>query len=438
LKKERRVGGKNELENDLIAAIEVFYKDWNKSDNLSRAKAYENAMKTLYLKYPDNTEVATFYSLALLAAVSATPPPGDKTYSKQKQADSILEKIFTAQPAHPGASHYIIHSFDYPELAALALPAARNYSKIAPSSPHALHMPSHIFTRLGLWDESIQSNIASKAAAENSVKKSLPGYASYDQLHAMDYLVYAYLQKGEDKKAQAIADQIKPMNKVDRDYLAAAYAFAAIPTRMALERREWDKAENLELYPASFSWNLYQNSVAIIHFGRALGFARMNNLAKASDEIRQMQLLYDTLLQQNSKYWAGQTKILQTEAEAWNLFGEKRVDDALAKMKAASLMEDSTEKHPVTPGAILPAHEQLGDLLLLVNKPGDALAEYEKSLAVAPNRFNSLYGAAKAAHLTGDDKKAKEYYSLLVNQCTDADTETPELEEARSFVASKN
>jgi hypothetical protein len=298
-------------------------------------------------------------------------------------------------------------------------------------------MPSHIFTRLGLWDESIQSNIASKAAAENAVNKTLPGYASYDQLHAMDYLVYAYLQEGQDKKAKAIADELDPMNKVDREYLAAAYAFAAIPTRMALERHQWAQAESLELHPAGFSWNRYQNSEAIIHFGRAIGYARLNNLTKAADEIVQLQLLYDTLIQKNDRYWAGQVKILQTEAEAWKFFAEKKSGDALMKMKLAANMEDSTEKHPVTPGAILPAHEQLGDLFLLLNKPGDAFVEYERSLTTAPNRFNSLYGAARSAQLNGDNQKAKEYYSLLVKQCSNADTERPELKEAKAFVGSK-
>ncbi|HYK46960.1 MAG TPA: hypothetical protein VEV83_17405 [Parafilimonas sp.] len=434
----RSKGGKTELENELIAALELFYKDYDKAPALARTKAYEDAMKKIYEKYPDNTEVSAFYALSLLGTVQAMLPFVDKTYAKQKQAEQILEKIFTAQPSHPGASHYIIHSFDYPDLATLALPAARNYAKIAPASPHAQHMPSHIFTRLGLWDESIASNIASAQTAKDFVEKNKPGCASYDQLHALDYLEYAYLQCGEDKKAQEVCDELKPMNKVDRDELAAAYAFAAVPTRFAIERSQWKLAADLELHPAGFSWNLYPQAEAIIHFGRAVGYARTGDIKSSDNEIQKIKSLYDTLVSRKMMYWAGQTKILETEGQAWNAFAQKKFDDALTKMKDAVNIEDSSEKHPVTPGAILPAHEQLGDLLLLLNKPADAFPEYETSLKSAPNRFNSLYGAARSAQLKGDKTSAAKYYIQLMSLTSHADTERPELKEARTFVAAKN
>src|SRR5262249_55792908 len=275
--KAKATGAKTDRERDYIAAIEAFYKDSDKLAHRARAIAYEKAMEQVYRRYPQDREAAIFYALSLLGTALST----DKSFAKQKQAAEILNRVLPAEPEHPGVAHYLIHSFDYPQLAQLALPAARSYAKIAPSSPHALHMPTHIFTRLGLWQESIQSNIASAAAAKNHVAKTHPGAASFDQLHAMDYLTYAYLQGAEDPKAKSVFDELSQISKLDLENFAAAYAFAAIPARYTLERRRWAEAAKLSPRPRAFPWKGFPYAEAIIYFARAVGAARSGDTAAA-------------------------------------------------------------------------------------------------------------------------------------------------------------
>ncbi|MCI0698145.1 hypothetical protein L0337_39835 [candidate division KSB1 bacterium] len=433
VEKAKSMGAKTERERDYLAAIEVFYKDWDKLDHRTRALAYEKAMEQVHWRYPKDREAAIFYALALLA----TAPPTDKTYANQKKAAEILNEVLPNEPEHPGVAHYIIHSFDYPQLASLALPAARSYAKIAPSSPHALHMPSHIFTRLGLWQESIQSNLASAATAKKHVAKTHPGAASFDQLHAMDYLMYAYLQGAQDQKVKSVIDEISTISKVDVENFAAAYAFAAVPARYALERHRWSEATALKVHPTTFPWSRFPYAEAITYFARAVGAARCGDTTAARNDVEKLAFIKNALVEAKDSYWADQVEIQRRAAAAWLAQAEGKNEEALKLMRSAADLEDMTEKHPVTPGAILPAREMLGDLLLEHGQPAQALTEFETSLRDSPNRFNGLYGVARAAELSGDQKKARTYYAKLVALCDRADGIRPELQKANAFLAKK-
>lgn len=433
VQKANVTGAQTQRERDYIAAIESFYKDAAKFDHLTRARSYERAMEQLYVRYPKDHEAAVFYSLALLG----TALPTDKTYANQKKAAEILNKVLSVEPEHPGVAHYLIHSFDYPALATLALDAARSYAKIAPSSPHALHMPSHIFTRLGLWQESIESNIASATAAKNHVAKTHPGAAAFDELHAMDYLAYAYLQTAQDGKVKELVDALYGMNKVDANIFSAAYAFAAIPARYALERRQWSEAAALKVHPTDFPWNKFAYAEAIIYFARSLGASRSGDAAAASKDVERLGSIQRLLAESKENYWATQVEIQRRTAAAWLAHAEGKQDEALKLMRSATDLEDTTEKAPVTPGAIVPARELLGELLLELREPQQALKEFEASLLVSPNRFNGLYGAAKAAELSGDRKKAAVFYAKLTALGERSDGKRPELQAAKVFLASK-
>ena len=425
----RMIPAKTQREKDYIDAINVFYKDAATLDHRTRSLAYLAAMEKVYLTYPADREASIFYALSLLG----TALPTDKTYTNQKKAADILNRVLPVEPRHPGVAHYIIHSFDYPQLAELALPAARSYAKIAPSSPHALHMPSHIFTRLGLWQESIQSNIASAESAKKHVSRTHPGYASFDQLHAMDYLEYAYLQTGQDAIAKKVLDETNEVSKVEVENFAAAFALAAIPARHSLERRRWSEAASLKLHPQLFPWDRFRYAEAMIYFARAIGNARNGNPAKALADVEMLVAIRDGLREKDA-YWSGQVEIMRLEAAAWTANAEGRKDEAVKLLRAASDLEDSTEKHPVTPGAIVPAREMLGDLFLAVNQPSSALTEFEKSLQSAPNRFNGVYGAARSAELAGHADKARKYYGQLV-ALSDRLATRPELQTARRYLA---
>lgn len=435
IEKAIAIGGKTQREKYYIAAIAVFYKDSDKLPHSTRALAYEKAMEHVYLSYPKDHEAAIFYSLSLLGTASAS----DKTYEKQKKAAAILNRILPAEPQHPGVAHYLIHSFDYPQLAQLALPAARRYAKIAPSSPHALHMPSHIFTRLGLWPESIQSNLASAAAAKKylATLNLGSGAAAFDELHAIDYLVYAYLQGAQDQEARKMLDQLTTVTRVDSEIFAAAYAFAAVPARYALERRRWSEAAKVELHPVKFPWKQFRYAEAIIYFARALGAARSNNPAAARVDAEKLSAIQHELTEAKEKYWADQVEIQRQLAVAWILRAEGKNEEALTQMRSAVALEAATEKHPVTPGPIIPARELLGELLMELNQPRQALLEFASSLQDSPNRFNGLFGAARAAELLGDKKMAAEYYAKLVTLTSNADSDRPELQKTREFLAQK-
>jgi tetratricopeptide (TPR) repeat protein len=426
VRKANAAGAKTQRERDYIAAMEIFYKDSDSRTHAARALDYEKSMQQMYERYPEDIEAAIFYALA----VRADAPISDKTYANQKKASAILEKLFAEYPDHPGLAHYIIHCDDYPALAPLALDAARRYARIAPDAPHALHMPSHIFTRLGLWQESIDSNLASAAAAK---KNGLAG----DQLHAMDYLAYAYLQTGEDRQALNVLASLPKVTSDDPAYFTALYATAAIPSRLAIERHRWSEAAALALPLNTFPGGRYAWTEGDLYFARALGLARGGRIDSARDAVQQMTSLRDALLVEHNSYYAEQVDIQREIVTAWISFAEGKKDDALKLMRAAADHEDSTEKLPVTPGAIVPARELLGEMLLEDKQPASALEAFEASLKLTPERFNSLYGAAHAAQLAGDPKKASAYYSKLVANCSRASADLPELREAKSFLSQK-
>ncbi len=415
--------GKIQRERDYIAAVDSLCKDRDKVDQRARVAAYAQAMERLSGKYPADREAAIFYALALNVAAS----PADKTYANQLKAAGILEKVFAEEPNHPGVAHYLIHSYDYPSIAQRGLPAARRYAGIAPSAPHALHMPSHIFTREGFWQESIESNRASAASAKNH----------FDQLHAMDYLAYAYLQGAQDQAAKRVLDEARAIRKVVPEHFVTGYALAAIPARYALERGRWAEAASLAPSPADFPWSRFPQDEAITVFVRALGAARSGDPARARQEVDRLQALRDALTAAKQGYWAEQVDIQRRVASAWVARAEGKNQEALQLLGAAADAEDLTEKHPVTPGPIVPARELLGEMLLELNQPALALREFEASAAKEPNRFKGLAGAAKAAALSGDREKARTLYEKLVALAGRADTERPELVEAKAFLGKK-
>ena len=389
--KAMEIGARTDRERAYIEAINAFYAEAGASPHPARALAYEKAMQSVAEANATDDEASIFYALSLLGTAS----PNDKTYAKQKQAAEILNRVLAKQKDHPGVAHYIIHSFDYPELAPLALSAARAYAKIAPGSPHALHMPSHIFTRLGLWDESIASNLASRQKAHDYVAAHDPQMSSFDELHAVDYLVYAYLQQGRDAEAKKYVDLAAAVKKIDNPNFAAAYAISAAPARYALERRQWKEAAALTV-PQNISFANFQYSEANLHFARAIGAARSGDLAIARDAVRRLEQLHQSLVDQKSAYWADQVEIQRLQAAAWLARAEKKDDEALQLARQSADLEGRTEKHPVTPGAIIPARELLAEMLLESGRPADALKEIDLDLATAPNRKNALMLKNKA------------------------------------------
>ena len=427
----KAAGAKTPREQDYIAAIETFYKDADRVEHRTRALAYEKAMEALMQKYPSDREAAIFYALAL----NITLNPTDKTYANQLKAAAILEKVFAEQPEHPGVAHYLIHSYDFPPIASKGVPAARRYASIAPSAPHAQHMPSHIFTRLGYWQDSIDSNRASAAAAKAELKMANLDAGSYNALHAMDYITYAALQLGQDKQARGVVDEVLSIHKIDSEQFGAAFAFAAIPARYALERRAWADAVELPLHPQSLSWAKFPQAESINAFARGLGAARGGNVAAAKKEVTRLESLAFALTTAKNTYWAEQAEIQKLAVNGWIARAEGRNGDALALMRQAADREDATEKHPVTPGAIQPAREMLGELLLEIGQPAKALAEFEASQKTDPNRLHGLAGAARAAEAAGDKVKAKAYYVKLLDLTKSADSERPEVARAKAFVA---
>ena len=441
VEKAKLAGARTERERDYIAAIEIFYRDTNRLDHRTRTFAYSEAMEKLYQHNPTDSEAGVFYALALIASGTMVH---DKSYANEKKAAQILNRVLAREPEHPGVTHYLIHGYDYPALAHLALPAARSYAKIAPASAHAQHMPSHIFTRLGLWQEAIRSNLDAEASAKtHAVRNHLSGVWD-EQFHAMDYLVYAYLQGAQDKQAKGVLDELNKIPKAEPETFKVAYAVAAIPARYALERRRWDEAAKLTLPTlGAFPWQHFPWAEAHIHFARAIGAARTGDIASAHQEVEKLAAIKYELAEGERKVkgdydWALQVDIERQVASAWLAHAEGHDDDALRLMRVAADLDDATEKHPVTPGTILPAREQFGELLLELKQPKAALQEFETSLRSAPNRFNGLYGAARAARLAADQKKAKTYYGQLLALCRQADSIRPEIEEAKVFLASGN
>ena len=428
----RSIKNKTKRESDYIEALAKFFENAAQTDHHSRVLSFENAMEKLYKTYPDDTEAAVFYALALDAAAD----PTDKTYAKQKKAFSILNPIFQKEPLHPGIAHYIIHNCDYPPLAELALPAARKYASIAPASAHAQHMPSHIFTRLGLWDECIQSNLVSVSSARCYASKAkIKGHWD-EELHGIDYLVYAYLQKGDDEQARQQADYLQSIHEVDGINFKTAYAFAAIPARYALERKMWKEAAALSLHPTDFPWEKFPWQESIVHFARVIGAVHLNNVKEAKTELENLKSLYDKLVKQiDKKQESAQVAIQIKTSQGWIEYKLRNNEKALAMMQEAADMEDGTEKHPVTPGEVIPARELYAEMLLEMNKPDLALENFELDLKTHSNRFNGLYGAAMAAEMAGNKDKAIVYFKKLIEIADPENCRRPELNHAKLFLS---
>jgi tetratricopeptide (TPR) repeat protein len=332
-------------------------------------------------------------------------------------------------------AHYLIHSYDFPPIAAKGLAAARRYASIAPSAPHALHMPSHIFTRLGYWQESIDTNRASAESARAELREAKLEAGSYNALHAWDYMVYAALQLNKDREARALLDEVRRIDRVDVEHFAAAFAFAAMPARYALERRQWAEATELTLHPPTLSWSKFPQAESLVWFARGLGGARGGNLAVAREALARLEALRDAMAAARNTYWAEQAEIQRLAVAGWIARAEGRPEEAVAVLRQAADREDATEKHPVTPGPIQPAREMLAELLLETGKPAEALAHFEQSRKVEPNRFHGLAGAARAAEQAGDRARARQYYGELLTLTRTADTERPETVQARKTLA---
>lgn len=425
-----RVGGRSERERAYIAALGVYFENWETTDHRSRALAFEKSMEALASKYPEDDEAQILHALLL----NVTAVPTDKTFANQLRAAAILEPLFQKHPSHPGIAHYLIHTFDYAELADKGLAAARAYAAIAPSVPHALHMPSHLFSRVGYWQEMVESNRASYRAAQGELDQSTLGTGTYDALHAMDYLVFGHLQLAQDRAAREIVDELAAIRQVNVENLPAAYAFAAIPARFALERGDWEAAAALELAPAGLAWSKFPQAEAILVFARGLGATRLGDAEAGRRDLDRLRTLHGSMDAAGSAYWAGQASIQIQALEAWVALAENRPDDALAAMKAAADAEDASDKHPVTPGNVAPSRELLGEMLLRLGSPREALAAFERSLARDPNRLRGIYGAARAAEAAGDVEAARDYYAKLEHLTADRDTERPELAQASAFL----
>ncbi len=386
----QQLGTGSVRERQFIAAAAAYYRDADHLSPAVRAKAYERAMAEVAASNPGDAEAQIFHALALIA----TAPPEDRSHAKQKQAAAILEPLYRRLPQHPGLAHYLIHAYDSAELAPRGLAAARAYSNIAPSAPHALHMPSHIFTRLGYWDDSIASNRAARNAAH------MQGDLG-EELHAMDYLTYAYLQRGQEADAGRVVGDLGAMSGLPANQFKVGYAATAMPVRFAIERRQWATAVSLQ--PLSQS---APQVAAIVYWARAIGQARSGHPQEANSDLAKLNDCLQLVKSSGNTYWARQTEVLSEEAQAWLLEAQGMADAATRRMRSAADKEDALEKLPVTPGPIVPAREQLGEMLLDLERPGDALREFQSALTGAPGRRGALTGAIQAAQLVGDNQTA--------------------------------
>lgn len=413
-------------EKDWLAAIEVFFKDYDKNDQLTRAKLYTTAMQQMYERYPQDTEAAVFYALALNESATLA----DKTYANQRKAAVILEKVLSQQPEHPGAIHYLIHCFDYAPMAHEGIDAANKYASIAPSAPHALHMPSHIYTMMGMWEESIRSNQLALATDQQYAAKNYGDAHDPSELHFLDFMEYDYLQLGQDKQAKTLVDQAASIKKLAFVRPPIDAAFAAIPARYALERGAWAECAVLEVRPTTFPY-----AEAITRFARAVGAVKAGNVAAAHAELERLRAIHEVLATKpDTAYWGTQSEVLMTAASAWITRAEGHNEEALKLMRAAADLEDGSEKHVAMENRLFPVREQLGYMLLEVNQPKQALAEFEQSLKASPNRLRGLYGAGRAAQLSGDTATANARYRQLMQLTKDAEGQRPEIVEAKKFL----
>ena len=439
-----KLKGKDGREDGFINALNVYY---NTPDGAAasatgqschgpvgprdRVVAYEKEMRSLYDKCPNDFEVATFYAFAVLSVGYATPM--DTTLSKQLESAAFLEKLWKQNPNHPGVVHYLIHAYDYPQFAERALPAAKSYASIAPWVPHALHMPSHIFTRLGMWNEAVESNRASAEASRAYAKIRQRDATEAEELHALDYMAYSYLQEAQDKKAKEIVDFAATVRKTNPEMeFSGAYALAAIPTRYVFERNDWEAASQLKI-PDIPHWQSFPFMEALIEYGHALGRARTGDLAGARKAIARMQELRDATKEVKFDYFKRHLDLQMRSATAWIAHREGKNDEAIETLRKAADDEDVLGKHPVSPGAFIPIREQLGTLFLELERPKDAQLAFEGALKIYPKRFRALYGAAQAAELNADKDKARAYYTQLAAQTANSDASREEVRRIRAF-----
>jgi hypothetical protein len=423
VEKGKSIGARTPREQAYLEAIGSFYADYQEVEHGERARRYTRAMGRVHQLYPSDTEAAAFYALGLLATAS----PTDRTYTNQLQAAALLEELAAVQTNHPGVVHYLIHAYDTPALAARGLPEAWCYSEIAPDIPHALHMPSHIYTRLGLWQDSIKANLASETAARKYAARVKMDGIWDEQLHAEDYLVYAYLQTAQDRAAERLVEALQKVRRAAPENFKAGYALAAVPARYCLERRQWAEAAALELSPREFPWANHAWPLAMNRFTRCFGAARAGNAAEAKHQLELLAQLRTAGGKTPASYGSLQIEILYSEAKAWTAHAQHRQEEGLTWMRRAAEQEDALEKRPVTPGPLFPARELLGEMLLESAQPNLALKEFEKALKESPNRLNGLYGAGRAAAAIGESGRARDYFQQLVTACQHADSQRPEL-----------
>ena len=418
----------NEHELAYVEAMEGYFGTGRGESEKPNLVAFEAGWSAFHERYPGDPEGSAFYALAQLSTVD----PGDKTFTKQRVAGALAETVLKAIPDHPGGHHYVIHAYDNPALSAGAVDVARSYGNVAPDIPHALHMPTHTFTRLGLWEESINGN---RRSADAALRRPVGDETSLHYFHALDYLAYAYLQGAEDQRALDVLEELEGVEPPYQAHVASAYTFAAVPARLVLERHLWEAAADLTLRtPREYPWETAAAMEAITYFARALGAARSGRFGQARADLETLAALQERVAAK-SPYWGTQVEIQRLSALAWLQFEQGDRNEGLATMRQAAELEASTEKHPVTPGEVLPARELLGDMLLELGRTGEALAEYQAALDRSPNRFNSLYGAGRAAELEGDGWVARDYYGALVEVTANADTERERLRHAKGFLA---
>jgi tetratricopeptide (TPR) repeat protein len=426
VEKGKAIGAKTERERDWLAAIEEFYKDYDKIDQDTRAKNYEKAMEALAKKYPDDVEAKIFHALALNETFD------HKTIDNLVKAIEILEPIDKQYPDHPGVTHYLIHSYDFPALADRGVAAANKYAKIAPAAPHAQHMPAHIYSMVGMWEASIASNLASIAVAKEYAEKSRLDGVLAGVPHAYDFMQYAYLQLGQDAKAKPLIEENAAIQKVVGPQLAGRMAQAAVPARYMLERQDWRGAAQLK--PLGLA---IPPAEAVTHFARALGAVRSGDVAAAQADVAKLIEIRAGLEKANQSYWAGQVEIQILAAQAWIAQGQGKPEEALKFMRAAADLEDSSEKHVAMENRLYPMRELLGDLLMEQGQAGEALKAYETSMKNARERLRGFYGAAKAAEASGDKQKATTYFTELLRLTKNADSDRPEIRAAKQALAAR-
>lgn len=413
-------------ESEYLSAIESFYRDYDSVDQLARTRRYESEMQRLHQRYPNDSEAAIFYALALNEAVDFK----DTSFSRQRKAAAILKSEARKHPYHPGIAHYLIHSYDFAPLAARALPSAQLYGMLAADAPHALHMPSHTYSMLGMWDNSVLANRAAVAASSAYAARNFPDATDPALPHLLDFLVYAYLQLGKDKDARQILDSLCRLKPFASVRLTVDTALAAMPARFALERGRWDEAADLPVRESQ-----YLQAQSIAYFARALGSARSGKSEAALDEISRLRGIKDRLAATKDEYWAGQTDVQIEAAEAWVLFGQGRRSEALVRMRHAADLDDASVKNVAMENKLLPVRELLGELYAVSGDNINALAEFERSLKANPNRFRSLAGAAIAARRAGHAKTSKRFYRALLKLTRASDGDRTEILDARSYLS---